>query len=296
MPRSHHLLLLALSSLASAFSDTSPYILLSPHSSIPAAARDQSFLPSSQFLNTARDVIKKCDADAYVIVSQPGVHIEDFAAAGVHMKDLVQEVGRKAWVADFVYADSQRADMGGVVEALQELAVGGCNAVVEGVDAKTATFKPFDGTRPRVVRVDFEALPAAAKARSHTLERHDAFLHSVLDLLPTRRFVLVFASSPISAPLTSSPAAPHKQAALELRSIEEKVVVLEKGGRNETNVGGLFHKYQFFTTPILMGYVAVTVMLVILYVGLSAISSVGVSYGSFDKEMGPAAQAAKKQQ
>jgi hypothetical protein len=43
-----------------------------------------------------------------------------------------------------------------------------------------------------------------------------------------------------------------------------------------------------------MGLLALVIMLAILYAGISAISSLEVSYGAFDKEMGPAAQ--KKQQ
>lgn len=42
-----------------------------------------------------------------------------------------------------------------------------------------------------------------------------------------------------------------------------------------------------------MGLIAAIIMLSILYVGLQALSSLEVSYGAFDKEMGPAAQ--KKQ-
>lgn len=43
-----------------------------------------------------------------------------------------------------------------------------------------------------------------------------------------------------------------------------------------------------------MGLLALVVLLSILYTGISALSSLEVSYGAFDKEMGPAAQ--KKQQ
>jgi hypothetical protein len=43
-----------------------------------------------------------------------------------------------------------------------------------------------------------------------------------------------------------------------------------------------------------MGLMTVVILLAILSVGLKAISSLQVSYGAFDKEMGPAAQ--KKQQ
>jgi hypothetical protein len=152
-----------------------------------------------------------------------------------------------------------------------------------------------------VIRVDFDALPTLPEQRRQAVQSHDAFLKMVLELLPTKRFVLVLASSPVeeatAAAADKVPAADAEekwQESLELRSVE----VGEDAGKNETTPpsGGLFHRYQFFTPAILTGYVALAVLLVILYVGLSAISSVQVSYGSFEKEMGPAAQAAKKQQ
>jgi hypothetical protein len=43
-----------------------------------------------------------------------------------------------------------------------------------------------------------------------------------------------------------------------------------------------------------MGLIVAIILLSILYVGLKALSSLEVSYGAFEKEMGPAAQ--KKQQ
>ena len=39
-----------------------------------------------------------------------------------------------------------------------------------------------------------------------------------------------------------------------------------------------------------MGLIVSIIMFMILSVGLSAVSSLQVSYGAFDKEMGPAAQ------
>lgn len=43
-----------------------------------------------------------------------------------------------------------------------------------------------------------------------------------------------------------------------------------------------------------MGLVSLVVLMSILYAGISAVASLEVPYGAFDKEMGPAAQ--KKQQ
>ncbi len=56
----------------------------------------------------------------------------------------------------------------------------------------------------------------------------------------------------------------------------------------------LFEKYQFFTPAIFMAIPVALILFLILYVGVSAVSSLQVSYFAFSKEMGPTAQ--KKQQ
>lgn len=52
----------------------------------------------------------------------------------------------------------------------------------------------------------------------------------------------------------------------------------------------LFEKYQFFTPGLFMGIMVSLVLLAILSVAITAVSSLQVSYGAFDKEMGPSAQ------
>lgn len=79
----------------------------------------------------------------------------------------------------------------------------------------------------------------------------------------------------------------------ELKRRSEPVTINQKAGNSTVDNRGLFEKYQFFTPGIFMGLIALVVMLSILGVGLTALSSLEVSYGAFDKEMGPAAQ--KKQ-
>jgi hypothetical protein len=101
------------------------------------------------------------------------------------------------------------------------------------------------------------------------------------------------------------------------RRAEAEPAFVGRKANNETDHRALFEKYQFFTPgtftssflhtcrlckmalltnrdiAIFMGLIATFVMLSILYVGLQGLSSLEVSYGAFDKDMGPAAQ--KKQ-
>jgi hypothetical protein len=99
---------------------------------------------------------------------------------------------------------------------------------------------------------------------------------------------------------------------MDLRRWEEAPGVVAQRKANETDNRPLFEKYQFFTpgkSPlvwcywgqglltqglgIFMAFIVLAVILSILGVGLKALASLEVSYGAFDKEMGPAAQ--KKQ-
>lgn len=57
--------------------------------------------------------------------------------------------------------------------------------------------------------------------------------------------------------------------------------------------GPLFEKYQFFGPGIFMGLLVFIILFSILYVGITGIAGLQVSYAAFDKEMGPVAQ--KKQ-
>ncbi len=75
---------------------------------------------------------------------------------------------------------------------------------------------------------------------------------------------------------------------MELKRQSEPIR-LSRRKSNASDNAPLFEKYQFFTPGIFMGFVALFVMLSVLYMGLTALSSLQVSYGAFDKEMGPAA-------
>ena len=54
--------------------------------------------------------------------------------------------------------------------------------------------------------------------------------------------------------------------------------------------GPLFERYSFLSPGLFMGILVTLILLSILYVGISAIAGLQVTYAAFDKEMGPAAQ------
>jgi hypothetical protein len=81
------------------------------------------------------------------------------------------------------------------------------------------------------------------------------------------------------------------QIELKRRTVDSQQIQRRK---NATDNRPLFAKYQFFTPGIFMAFVALFIVMSIAYIGIAALSSLQVSYGAFEKDMGPTAQ--KKQQ
>lgn len=174
-----------------------------------------------------------------------------------------------------------------------------------------------------VVLAQLDALPPTpGGARAEAVRSAD---RRVGELLDSREQVWAAARDDYTVVYFASPHEPPRryeaefgvggaEAPLELRKREWDARA-DDGGKVDSTAP-LFVKYQFFTpgktfpvcciwrrwvwianegiTGIFMAFVGGLIMLAMLYVGLSAVASLQVSYGAFDKEMGPAAQ--KKQQ
>ena len=61
-------------------------------------------------------------------------------------------------------------------------------------------------------------------------------------------------------------------------------------GQLDLPEGPLFERYSFLSPGIFMSILVIIILLSILYVAISGLASLQVSYAAFDKEMGPAAQ------
>lgn len=144
----------------------------------------------------------------------------------------------------------------------------------------------------------------------------DAFLASVLDWLPSSEYTVIYTTtSGISQP-KSGTAEPESY---EMDTTFGSPVHMElkrdfsSHRRASSNVtlpaGPLFERYQFFSpgkykartlipyswntnweTGIFMGLLVAILLFSILYVGISGVSSLQVSYAAFDKEVVGAAQ------
>ncbi|MCJ1234097.1 hypothetical protein MMC14_002055 [Varicellaria rhodocarpa] len=279
-----------------AFQDTSPFIFFSTSEILASSPQIVSASSLSHKIDAA---LQECPSDAYVIVSQPGVNAADFSGkhSSPHLRKWASGKDKRIRSSFTVTDVLGRMDTGTMMETLERK----CSAGILNVDASTGLFEVVDDVRPRIIKLDFPTLSAGGK-RLHEPYENGLFLTSVLDILPSPNFTVIYTTTPISTGyqrLVSESKSyemdesPLLSAHMDLkRDLSAHPRAASNG--STVNNGPLFEKYQFFTPGIFMGLLAGLILVSILYVGISAVASLQVTYSAFDREMGPAAQ--KKQQ
>ncbi|OIW30347.1 BIG1-domain-containing protein [Coniochaeta ligniaria NRRL 30616] len=271
--------LLLSSTAAYAFSDTSPFILLSTSKlDLPQTAQLQS---SASLTKSLSSLLSSCPTTRYALVSQPNLHAADIRddSGECHMPNLC----RAATASASVYT---------VAEVAGQLGSSSLDSLISTACASA-------GKTVEVTEVELRHLPALRTGlgekevdqRRTVLADNDYELGQLLSTLGDDYTVLLF-SDPNEFKAYEPSFVEPMRTDLKRRA-EGQPVYVGRRASNATDHRGLFEKYQFFTPGIFMGLIAAIVLLSILYVGLQGLSSLEVSYGAFDKEMGPAAQ--KKQ-
>ncbi|KAG7289097.1 hypothetical protein NEMBOFW57_005460 [Staphylotrichum longicolle] len=279
-------LLACAASQAHAFSDSSPFILFST-AKLPSHASEQQLQTSAQVLTTAKALLASCPTRRYILVSQPNMHAADVRASsssgcgGSGMPNLCRAVH-----------DGPK-DGGGGVWAVAEV-IGQVSGKPIGEYVREACARK--GVEASVERVELRHLPAvseheAEKGRRGPLGDNDHELGKLLDMLDGGDYTVMVFSDPNEFKAYEPEFAAPVHMDMRRWAEQPEVVARKKG--NSTDNLSLFEKYQFFTPGIFMAFIVLIVVLSILGVGLKALASLEVSYGAFDKEMGPAAQ--KKQ-
>jgi hypothetical protein len=264
----------------------------------------------------AADVSKAlsgCPSDTYIIISQPGVSASDFAR-GTSSPNLRQYLNKtngvqEAWIVPEI---TGVLDVAAIEKQVEEQ----CKADVLRIDATSMclqaqvseawsrlTFSvagaiPNDGVYPRIVHVRFPSLPLSDE-RTAKLQEHDSFLHAVISEVGGNKYTVVYASSPAEGYHRSH----VHEASADYEMDDHLQSILHTDMKRDLSSGhtlksngsdlALFDKYEFLSPGVFMGLFISILLFLILYVGISAVASLQVSYFAFSKEMGPSQQ--KKQ-
>lgn len=247
-------------------------------------------------LSTVYDVVKSCEWDTYIVVSQPSVSAHDFANPNTSPHLRRWATGSSREVKSFVTIPEVLGDLDEdrLVRALQLE----CEAPLEEIDASPG-YVPIDNGSKRTIKVSFSPAPNQSKERTEKLREHDEFLGALLTGFADQKYVVIYTTTPSTVAVHHD--APHHEMHLydnddpfqqALHMDLKRDFVSEQKGKNASLP--LFEKYEYFNPAIFMGILVSIVLFLILYVGITGVAGLEVSYYSFSKEMGPAAQ--KKQQ
>ncbi|KAK4193021.1 BIG/ATPase V1 complex, subunit S1 [Podospora australis] len=276
--------LLAYTAGVQAFTDSAPFILFST-AELPTSPNTAQLQTSAQVLASAKDILASCPTQRYFLVSQPNLHaadIRDGADNGrCHMPNLCRAIKSESTKGSYSVAEVIGQVSG---QPLKEHIQAACKAT---------------GKKDvQIDRIELKHLPAVGQVSDHErremLEDNDRELGNMLDVVgDDEDYTVVMFSDPNEFKPYQSEFAESPVAHMDLKRWAEEPVVGNKKGNSTYDNRSLFEKYQFFTPGVFMSLITLLILLSILTVGLKALASLEVSYGAFDKEMGPAAQ--KKQ-
>ncbi|KAL9002991.1 MAG: hypothetical protein Q9188_004109 [Gyalolechia gomerana] len=283
---------------AHAFTDTSPLFLFSTSELLTTSPQ---IVHADTISKTITSQLSKCPSDTYIVVRQPAVRAEDYEDryAAPHLRKKIHgEDGRirSSMSVTDVLGDVNTAS---IITAIER----NCGAALSKIDAATGSFAIADDPNPRVIELEFPALPTGNK-RASKLQENDAFLSSLLDFLPTSKFTVVYTTTS-SSPLT------HPSSSTSNPATEPEIYEMDTSFSSQTHMGSkrdfsasekradggnvtlpdvpLFEKYAYLSPGIFMALLVIIPLFLILYVGVTGVASLQVSYAAFDREMGPAA-------
>ncbi|KAL2358723.1 BIG/ATPase V1 complex, subunit S1 [Cryomyces antarcticus] len=283
-----------------AFRDTSPFFLFSTSELVPTILEHTQAATSGRLASQISQALSECPSDTYILVSQPGVSAADFAGASStpHLRKYIERENFS------VVSSVAVPDVVGALDtsAISKFLETDCKASPMSVDTFNG-YITMDDVFPRVVRVDFPVPPVSGKDRALKLAQHDSFLNALVAGLRRQTYTVIYITTPPSDSHNTAPQhAPQVYEMDEpfpsgLHTDLKRDLTGYASSSNSTNLNSnlpLFEKYQFLSSGTFMGLFVGLLLLLVLYVAISAVSSLEVSYAAFSKEMGPSAQ--RKQQ
>ncbi|KKY34410.1 putative er protein big1 [Diaporthe ampelina] len=287
-----------LASTAAAFSDSSPLVLFSTSKLLIPAGETSQLQSTSRALHTTHDILASCPTSRYVLISQPNVHASDLRNphSGVcHSANLCSAVDGQAVrgrydVAEVIGDDISLDGLSNYIQAACAEQGKKDGLAVEGHRLEALPAQKGEARATKLAE-NGEHSSANVLQKHMTDRKADVEIGGILSDTQASGddYTVIYFSSPHSSAVYKSEYVESAAIQMELKRQTGDIVEPRAGNASDRSAP-LFVKYQFFTPGIFMGIVALIIMLSLLYVGLSAVASLEVSYGAFDKENGPAAQ------
>jgi len=256
--------------LACAFSNTSPLIAWSSHSSnlIDGLPLDSK---NSNILETILNNDFVCGHEAVVLVHQPGLHASDLSqlSKGSH---IARSLSSASSSRQYAYTPASVSDEE-PLEIAQSISQK-CQARLVNMMAGQGGVELFsDEKSVVVVSMPGLAMITEGSQRKTTMAEHDSLLATTLDSLPFSNHVIIYTGS----------AHGHSKRQEDLSTPDRPVLDLTTASTSASspsiavakNRGGILHHYQLLTPGLIMVLLVVLfIFLPVLYFGISALASI----------------------
>ncbi|KAF3398147.1 hypothetical protein F1880_005720 [Penicillium rolfsii] len=279
-----------------AFRDTSPFFLASTSEVLAISANIKT---SASLFGDLSSALGACPSEYYVVVNQPGVHSSDFAT-----RKSAPRLGAKMLGKDkSIRSKMSVNEVAGLldVKQIKGLLEEKCQAQTTVVDGSSGSYPLYFESGPRIIDIEFPMLSLGSD-RADQLSNNDGLIADIIDRIPpSSKYTLLYVTSPREFPETDPVVYETEDAYPDSVRMELKRDYSSHSSHSshssalESNRStSLFDEYQFFTPGLFMGFMASFLCLIILYIAISAVSSLQVPYAAFEKDTSAAVQ--KKQQ
>lgn len=206
------------------------------------------------------EAISQCPYDIYIFIDQVERVQDDLNS---EKSPFLNELCEKA--ADCKLINDQDTDSDTFGESMEYIKRN-CGAEVVMVNNETGFFSPFVDTQVRLLTTSFEYSGGASK--------RSAFVHKIIGHLPSPDFFLAYRLRTPS---------PHSRLISSVVYDPDKIVILNDENEKSDKTDSLFVSYSFFTPGLFMTLLVSLLLCAILFVALSWLSSMAISYQAFDK-------------
>ncbi|KAF5349310.1 hypothetical protein D9758_011766 [Tetrapyrgos nigripes] len=260
-------LLLSLSPLALAFSNTSPLVAWSSHSSsvldrLPSTVADKHH--SLQLLETILLNEDVCEHEAIVLIGQPGLHASDLRnlPSNSHVaRSLSSAPSSRQYAYVPLPLPVDASSISAVAEAVSEKC--GSRLVNMMLGQEGVAFSKDEKT---IIILGMPELELDGDRKGRVME-HDMVLSTTLSSLPFTSHLTIFTGSPASSSLSFSKRQEGSSLVLGSALTDPSVSAAKKGG--------ILHNYQLLTPALITTLLVVLfILLPVMYFGISALASI----------------------
>ncbi|QSL65548.1 hypothetical protein MERGE_002861 [Pneumocystis wakefieldiae] len=156
------------------------------------------------------------------------------------------------------------------VENIIKYAEDKCNMHSILINSQSGEYPLLYNMTEKIFVVRFSPILGTLEERRDLLTNHDLFLHYLISSLPHEsKYSMIYISTP--SPVIIQ----HRDASIYLAPMIPSKY-------NSNNPKGLFSRYSFFSEGIYMILIVLFILFPIFIVALTVISSIKISYGSFE--------------